>query len=156
MILGTLNQWSAYQAQLPAAVKAAVEQLLSRDLADLAPGRYEFAGSKSYFMIQEPETRALEATRHEAHRTYADVQIVLSGIERFGVAPADPGLAPAEDRFEKSDIAFYPLPAHESFVDVGAGMFVVFYPGEFHRPAIAVGSPAKIRKAVIKIHRDEF
>jgi len=33
---------------------------------------------------------------------------------------------------------------------------VVFYPGEFHRPAIAVGSPAKIRKAVIKIHSSEF
>lgn len=156
MILGTLSQLDAYRQQLPAAVIRAVEKLLNRDLAELAPGRYEFEGSQSYFMIQEPETRALEATRHEAHRTYADVQIVLRGVERFGVAPVDPALPPADDRFEKSDIAFYPQPANESFVDVGAGMFVVFYPGEFHRPAIAVGSPAKIRKAVIKIHRDEL
>lgn len=156
MILGTLDQWNAYRNQLPAAVVQAVEKLRSQDLSALSAGRYEFEGSRSYFMVQEPETRALEATRHEAHRAYADVQIVLSGAERFGFAPIDPALAPAEDRFEKSDIAFYPVPANESFVDVGAGMFVVFYPGEFHRPAIAIGSPARIRKVVIKIHRDEL
>lgn len=156
MILGTLNQWEAYRTQLPAAVVETVEKLRSRDLSELPAGRYDFEGSRSYFMVQEPETRAIEATRHEAHRDYADVQIVLTGAERFGFAPIDPALLPTEDRFEKSDIAFYPLPANESFVDVGAGMFVVFYPGEFHRPAIAVGSPERIRKVVIKIHREEL
>jgi biofilm protein TabA len=32
-----------------------------------------------------------------------------------------------------------------------AGDFVVFYPGEVHKPLCAVGSPAKVRKAVVKM-----
>ena len=29
--------------------------------------------------------------------------------------------------------------------------FVVFYPGEVHKPLCAVGTPAKVRKAVVKM-----
>lgn len=32
-----------------------------------------------------------------------------------------------------------------------AGDFVVFYPGEVHKPLCAVGEPANVRKAVVKI-----
>ncbi|STV31034.1 protein YjgK, linked to biofilm formation [Klebsiella pneumoniae] len=31
------------------------------------------------------------------------------------------------------------------------GDFVVFYPGEVHKPLCAVGAPAKVRKAVVKM-----
>ena len=31
------------------------------------------------------------------------------------------------------------------------GDFVVFYPGEVHKPLCAVGEPAKVRKAVVKM-----
>lgn len=156
MIYGTLKHFEQYRPQLPAGVARAIERLLQEDLETLAKGRYDIAGTRSYFMIQEMDTRPLASTRHEAHRTYADVQIALRGAERFGFAPMDPALAADDDRFEKSDIAFYPVPASESFIDVANGAFVVFHPGEFHRPCIAIGAPAPLRKAVIKIHRDDF
>ena len=31
------------------------------------------------------------------------------------------------------------------------GDFVVFYPGEVHKPLCAVGAPALVRKAVVKM-----
>ncbi len=34
------------------------------------------------------------------------------------------------------------------------GDYVVFLPGELHRPCLAINEKMKIRKAVIKIHRD--
>ncbi len=156
MILGSLNQWDAYVSQLPPSVVRAVRKVFEMNPDALAPGRYPIEGSQSYLLIQEMETRPVSVTRHEAHRVYADVQIVLEGNERFGVAPVDPEFLPVEDKYEASDIAFYDVPANESFVDVSAGMFVVFYPGEFHRPCVAIDVPARLRKAVIKIHGSEI
>ena len=39
----------------------------------------------------------------------------------------------------------------EKTMFLSAGDFVVFYPGEVHKPLCAVGSPAKVRKAVVKM-----
>jgi biofilm protein TabA len=36
-------------------------------------------------------------------------------------------------------------------VILSEGDFVVFYPGEVHKPLCAVGAPAKVRKAVVKM-----
>lgn len=156
MILASLNQWDVYAAQLPAAVVRAITALRAMNPATLTPGRYPIAGSESYVLIQEMDSAPLEATRHEVHHGYADVQMLFEGAERYGWAPADPTVLPVEDNFEGSDIAFYPVPPCESFLDLGPGMFLVFHPGEFHRPRIAIGKPAHLRKAVIKIPASEL
>ncbi|EDV0473395.1 YhcH/YjgK/YiaL family protein, partial [Salmonella enterica subsp. enterica] len=36
-------------------------------------------------------------------------------------------------------------------VVLNEGDFVVFYPGEVHKPLCAVGEPARVRKAVVKM-----
>jgi biofilm protein TabA len=152
MFIGTLANWAEQQKVLPAAVVKAVDAVRRQDPASLATGRYEIDGTQAFFLIQEMPTREFAKTRPEAHRQYADVQIVLTGPERYGVAPADPELVPVEDRLEKDDIAFYPAPKRESFVDLDAGEFAVFLPGELHRPCCAIGATAPIRKVVVKIH----
>jgi len=156
MILGTLAHWNAHKIQIPRAIADIVDAVLQADLDTLKPGRYEIADRPSYFMIQEMPTRLLENTRTEAHRDHADVQVLLAGAERYGVAPLDPALTPVDDRLEKSDIAFYPDPANETFIDLAPGMFAVFFPGEFHRPCCAIGESAPVRKLVIKIHLSEL
>ncbi|WP_018610583.1 YhcH/YjgK/YiaL family protein [Uliginosibacterium gangwonense] len=153
MFIGTLAHWAEHKKVLPAAIVTAVDAVRSQDLAKLAAGRYEIDGSQMFFMIQEMNSKKLEDTRSEAHRQYADVQIVLNGPERYGVAPPDGTLAPTEDRLEEKDIAFYPDPANESFVDLASGMFTIFYPGEFHRPCCNVSQTTALRKIVIKVHR---
>lgn len=153
MYFGTLKDWDAHRKLLPAAIVKAVEAVQQQDLDALPVGRYELDGTQAFFMIQEMDTRLLANTRAEAHRQYADVQIVLKGPERFGVAPGDASLLALEDNLEAKDIAFYPQPAFEAFVDLGDKMFAVFFPGEFHRPCCAIEQVKPIRKVVIKVHR---
>ncbi|ENX7060900.1 YhcH/YjgK/YiaL family protein, partial [Legionella pneumophila] len=49
------------------------------------------------------------------------------------------------------DIAFLPEGVDEKTVILNEGDFVVFYPGEVHKPLCAVGAPAQVRKAVVKM-----
>ncbi|MBE8359523.1 YhcH/YjgK/YiaL family protein, partial [Leptospira interrogans] len=49
------------------------------------------------------------------------------------------------------DIAFLPAGTDEKHVVLQTGDFVVFFPGEVHKPLCAVGEPANVRKAVVKI-----
>ena len=46
---------------------------------------------------------------------------------------------------------FLPEGVDEKTVILNEGDFVVFYPGEVHKPLCAVGAPAQVRKAVVKM-----
>jgi biofilm protein TabA len=153
MYIGPLANWDEQRAVLPAAVVKAVEAVRQHDLSALAVGRHEIDGAQAFFMIQEMPSRDFAKTQPEAHQRYADVQIVLAGPERYGVASADPELISVDDRLERDDIAFYPAPKRESFIDLDAGGFAVFLPGELHRPCCAIGASVPLRKVVVKIHR---
>lgn len=153
MIVAQLSDLCTQKPVLPAAVVRALDAVRKVDLENTAAGRYAIEGDQLYYMIQEVETRSFEESRPEAHERYADIQIPLSGTERYGYALPQPGLAASEDRLEANDIAFYPVPEHESFIDVRPGTFVVFLPRELHRPCLAIGAKGKLRKLVIKIHR---
>ena len=68
-------------------------------------------------------------------------------------APEEPGAAgtPDTDWLADKDIAFLPEGVDEKTVILNEGDFVVFYPGEVHKPLCAVGAPAQVRKAVVKM-----
>lgn len=58
---------------------------------------------------------------------------------------------PQADWLAEKDIAFLAEGQQEKTVILNEGDFVVFYPGEVHKPLCAVGAPAKVRKAVVKM-----
>lgn len=58
---------------------------------------------------------------------------------------------PQTDWLAEKDIAFLAEGQQEKTVILNQGDFVVFYPGEVHKPLCAVGAPAKVRKAVVKM-----
>ena len=66
----------------------------------------------------------------------------------FSTLPAG---EPQTDRLAEKDIAFLAEGQQEKTVILNEGDFVVFYPGEVHKPLCAVGAPAKVRKAVVKM-----
>ena len=92
-----------------------------------------------------------EESRAEAHHQYADIQIPFSTNERYGFAlPQD--LAPSDDQLKEKDLAFYPTPVGETFIDTTPGTYLVFMPKELHRPCLAIAGKETIRKAVVKVH----
>lgn len=154
MILGRLADVSAQRALLPAAIARAINAVLALDPATLPCGRHDIEGDRVFVLIQDATPRAVEDSLIEAHATYADVQIPLGASECFGFALAQADLAPCDDQFAERDLAFYPTPDNEAFVDVAPGDYIVFLPGELHRPCIAIENTTPFRKAVIKIHGD--
>ncbi|MGG7518672.1 YhcH/YjgK/YiaL family protein [Allorhizobium undicola] len=151
MIVGSLAHWPMFRKTLPEALRHAIERTLTLDLDSLAIGRHPIEGDDIFVLIQEMPTRPANDLRPEAHRRYIDIQILLKGREAYGFSSPNPDLQPVEDRLTNHDIAFYPGQASENFVTLAANEFIVFFPGEFHRPCCEVDGSEPIRKAVIKI-----
>jgi biofilm protein TabA len=152
MIVGRISDVATQRSVLPGAIVRALEALQKVDLAALAPGRYEIEGDELFYSIQEVELQTMAECRAEAHLKYADIQIPLSAAERYGFALPQPDLAPDDDQFESKDLAFYPTPAGESFIDAAPGAYLVFLPRELHRPRLAIEGKKTIRKLVVKVH----
>lgn len=154
MILGTIVGTNFESNSLAAALASALTEVLSMDRTPLAKGRYDLSSVPGAFvLVQEGTTKAVAETRPEAHRAFIDIQILTTGRERFGLAHAVPGLQPVEDRYADRDIAFYPTPDGEFFVEFKPGDYGVFFPGELHRPFLSPrdDAPGQIRKLVVKI-----
>lgn len=151
MITGSLNHWQFYRKTLPNCIIRAVEAVTALDLQTLPTGRHEIDGDDIFVLIQKMPTRPAAQLRPEAHRRYIDVQILLSGHEAYGFSLPDPELVPVDDRLETQDIAFYPDRKTEYFVKLEPRDFIVFFPGEFHRPCCEIDGSVEIRKAVIKV-----
>ncbi|MDR2450959.1 MAG: YhcH/YjgK/YiaL family protein [Candidatus Accumulibacter sp.] len=151
MIVSRISDAVVQRSVLPGAIFRALEALRQVDLGALAPGRYEIEGDELFYLVQDLDLRTMEESRIEAHRKYADIQIPFSAVERYGFA-LQPDLTPVDDQFASKDLAFYPTPACESFIDAVPGTYLVFLPEELHRPGVIVEGPKKIRKAVVKVH----
>ena len=66
---------------------AKVLEFLSRDdLADIECGRHDIDGDNVFANVMEFETVPASEKPFEAHRRYADIHFVISGVERLACA----------------------------------------------------------------------
>jgi biofilm protein TabA len=151
MIFG--NTESLSQALLP----AALQHLLSRPelspeaLRAQADGLYELEGKQLFYMLSTNDTKPAAEMRSEFHQQYLDIQLVLDGVEGMAVGPRL--VNPEQYEATKPDLYFTNDLTAENQMNLKAGDFVVFYPGEVHRPLCCVGAPAPVRKAVFKVDK---
>lgn len=129
-------------------VRRAVEYARTHDLTALEPGRHAIDGDALFANVSEYATKPFEECTFEAHRRYIDVQVVVSGAERIDVQPIEKLAAEPFD--EAADNMFLSGHANASVV-MAPGMFVACFPGDGHKPGIAVGEPAPVKKAVFKV-----
>lgn len=149
MIYDALKNADLYRG-LGQRFQQAFDYLTGSDLSALAPGRYAIDGDQVYLMIQEAGLKPWEQGRWEAHRRYADIQLVLSGSERIGFCTVDS--APVDTPYSpERDILFYQeLPGNEALVQ--PGQMMIFFPHDAHKPCIRpTGGPSQVRKAVVKV-----
>lgn len=152
MITGNVNHLELLP-YLPAQLKQAIQHVMANFNADSALGKFDIDGENQFVMIFNDSTSPAEERRQELHGKYLDIQIVLAGQEKmvFSNLAAPQGSA---EWLEGKDIAFLPLTQQgleeKSFI-MNAGDFVVFYPGELHKPMCAVGENAPVKKAAVKI-----
>jgi YhcH/YjgK/YiaL family protein len=111
----------------------------------------EINGRALFLRPGEYKTRLPEEGRFEAHKVYADLQYVISGAEIMQFAPLD-ALTPATEYDPKGDISFFTAERDITDIVVRAGEFVVYFPGEAHRPMCQRGlGPEAVKKLVFKI-----
>jgi YhcH/YjgK/YiaL family protein len=146
MIFDTLDNHARYVGlgyNLPAAMKF----LLENDLTSLPPGRMDLNGDNLYVLVQEYNTKPAEQGMWEAHRKYIDVQYMVSGQERMGVA----NLRTMQLGEYVTEKDFQPMSGRGNHLDVFAGSFVIFFPEDAHMPGLCVNAPESVKKVVLKV-----
>lgn len=151
MILDSLAQAKLYRT-LGTRFAAGFDYLAATDLLALADGRYEIQGSDVFAIVQSYNTKPREQGRWEAHRQYADIQFIVTGRERMGVAPIS-SLKLACEYDPEKDVAFYEAEADGDgqFFDVSESSFALFLPHDVHMPSLAIESPGPVKKVVVKV-----
>ena len=110
---------------------------------------YHVDGENVFINVMEAGLNP-DSARLEYHKKYADLQIDLTGGEGWGYTNL-----PGEEAGEfAGDIGFRTSPDAVSGV-LGEGRFVLFFPGELHKPGVARPGCDHVRKAVIKIRMED-
>ncbi len=122
--------------------------LRDSNLLTLKPGKYVIDGDNAYATITEAPSKTFEQSAWESHRKYIDLQYVIKGEEKIGVAPvaAATVIKPYDDT---RDAANYNTEG-QYYIAI-PGTFFLFFPGDAHRPNIKVDGYDMVKKLVIKI-----
>jgi biofilm protein TabA len=148
VVRGNIRNWSSTTGIQ--GLERAFEYLARTDLAALPLGRTDIDGDDVYVMLSEAETKPPAEVRFEAHRRYIDIQLVVRGQEVIGIAPVA-SLATTDPYDAARDIEFFAEPPGSAAVELRAGDFAVFAPGDGHRPSLHLDGPHVSRKAVVKV-----
>lgn len=148
MVFGNIRDLKDY-AWLEEGVLKSFRYAQEHDLLSFEKGRHDIDGDDLFVNIVEYETTTPEARFWEAHRQYLDLHFMLRGPEQIDVGFIDD--MEQKDYVEQDD--FLPLEGDPSARCVlkNAGDFLLCYPADAHRTAVAVDGPAVIKKAIFKI-----
>ena len=125
--------------------------LRDTNLDTVASGKYYLDSTNVFVSVTENPTKDFESTKWEVHRKYIDIQLIVKGKEKMGIAPFSKA-AVVEAFNETSDVGFYRVPEADSkFYVAQPGTFLIFFPTDAHRPSIKVSGFEKTKKVVIKI-----
>ncbi|MEJ3967180.1 N-acetylneuraminate anomerase [Citrobacter braakii] len=114
------------------------------------PGRYELQGDNIFMNVMQFATQSPEQKKAELHREYIDIQVLLSGEERILFGMTD-SARQCEEMHIEDDYQLCSQIADEQAMVLKPGRFVIFMPGEPHKPGCVVQAPVDIKKVVIKV-----
>ncbi len=147
MIFDTLQNRDTYKEQR---ALSQVLECMARQSAAAFPAERIVLDAEHVFVnpvsfVTKPEAECL----YEAHRQYADVHCILEGLERIVVSPMD-ALICVTPYDPETDIGFYTADTGTVFT-LHPGDFLVCYPQDGHKVAIAAQGPIPVKKLVGKI-----
>lgn len=122
--------------------------LKNTDLKKLSNGQHQIEGQNVYAIVTEAPTKDYDKTAFESHKNYIDLQYVITGEEKMGRTPVE-SLTVDRPYNERADIAYYK--GDGKVYTVAENGFLLFFPGEAHRPNITPGGNKVVKKVVIKI-----
>lgn len=104
-----------------------------------------------YANVEEYVPKTHDKCFFEAHKKYADIQILLSGIERIDFVDENK-LVIKDEYDEKRDIMFFENTIEEDCrLKLDGSNFALIFPNEAHRPQMRLDSKKPVKKVVVKI-----
>jgi len=150
MITGTLSNLHLYKMLSPN-FERAIEYILNTRFGDMQPGKYEVDAENIFAIVNEFTTKAVEACEPERHRMYADIQVIVSGKEKFGYCPLINQQA-TTDFLPDNDVAFYNNDVSTlNYITLSADQFIIFLPDDIHQPEVFADMPSIVKKVVMKV-----
>lgn len=149
MVLDTLENCNTYLG-LHKRAAAAFQFLQEKDLQELAEGTYEIDGKDCFAIVMSYTTKPKTEGFSESHYKYIDIQYIISGAEKIGVAILK-NQQPTEVNKEK-DYIFYDCKTEDFTLPEGS--FAIFFPQDIHQTGIQIDTPKGLKKVVLKLKID--
>lgn len=147
MIFGNINNLEEF-SYLEKQIMECFAYAKSHNLASYEKGSHEIDGDRLFVNVVEYTTTTPEERFWEAHKNYLDVHVMIHGTEQIDlnfIRNMD-----VKEFVEKDD--FLPMEGEKnSSVILRDGDFLICYPGDGHRTAVAVDGPEQIKKAIFKV-----
>ncbi len=147
MIYDSLNNLGMYRCLHPH-IEDAIAFLKKYEgrLSDLMPGSYDINNSGAFASVSEYESKPLSEGFLEYHRKYIDIQIIIKGREKIGIAHK----GNCSDSGYEEDMG--KLEGASDLIVIDKTNFVIFFPQDAHMPQISCSpQPDKVKKVVFKI-----
>ena len=146
MIIDTLDNCEKYFC-LHTRFAKAFEFIRSQNLQTIEPGKFEIDGKDIHAAVSLKDGVTREAAKAEAHNNYIDIQVCPGGKEELGWKPRSKSVSPKEDYNAEKDVTFFG-DSMDTYFELNAGQFAIFYPEDVHAPMIGEGP---IKKLVVKV-----
>jgi biofilm protein TabA len=146
MIIDTLENAGKYTSLHPRFAQA-FDYLKSIDLNTIEPGKFEIDGKDLHASVSAKEGVQTADSKFEAHNSFIDIQVCISGKETMGWKPRAKCVDPKGEFNTEKDVIFY-NDQPDMYFTLTDGQFVIFYPEDVHAPMIGEGI---IKKLVVKV-----
>lgn len=150
MVFGNINHLGEF-SYLEKGVLECFEYAQEHDLLAYEKGSHPIDGERLFVNIVEYETTEAENRFWEAHKKYLDVHVMLQGEEQIDLNFIQN--MSVKEFVDQDD--FLPMDGEKNAsVILRDGDFLICYPSDGHRTAVAVNEPAQIKKAIFKVRID--
>lgn len=130
----------------------AIENIKKTDFSSIEDGTYDLKEKDLFYHLMTYKTKEkIDQTSAEVHKRYIDFYYILNGKETVGYAPNINSYIFSSNYDSAKDIEFVKDVSSENFFTIQKGMFVIFFPGEIHRPSLMAEESLIIRKLIFKV-----
>ena len=133
MIFDKIKNLSRYK-EIPN-LNLILDFIRDEDLSGLPEGDIEIKGKQLFVKVLRYFPKPVEERNFETHRIYTDVQIIVKGIERIQITNKENLEKEIEDEKSREDFQFFTVSGPISEIVAEENNFVVFFPGELHKPS---------------------